>query len=45
MVPSVGSRSPKPPGMVAGAPRRNAIVLLIYLLVLVIAASYLLRLL
>jgi hypothetical protein len=31
--------------MVAGAPRRNAVVLLIYLLVLVIAASYLLRLL
>jgi hypothetical protein len=44
MAPSVGSTGPKPPGMVAGAPRRNAVVLFVYLLVLIIAASYLVRL-
>lgn len=42
--PGIGGARPKPPGMVADAPRRNAVVLLVYLLVLVLAVSYLVQL-
>lgn len=34
----------RPPGMAPGAPRRNVVVLLVYLLVVLLSASYLLRL-
>lgn len=43
MCPSVGAGC-RPPGMVPGAPRRNAVVLLVYLLVLALAVSVLLQL-
>ena len=44
MSPSAGIAGRRPPGMAPGAPRRNAVVLLVYLLVLVLAVSVLLQL-
>ncbi|WP_424017063.1 hypothetical protein ACOZ4N_14420 [Halorientalis pallida] len=44
MSPSAGTAGRRPPGMAAGAPRRNAVVLLVYLLVLALLGSVLLQL-
>jgi hypothetical protein len=45
MSPRAGTAGRRLPGMAAGAPRRNAVVLLVYLLVLSLAVSVLLQLL